>query len=77
MPDDDIDFTAFIGNVIKLPHIEDPTHEDVDKYHAIYKHIGIYLIIIKKIMQQMAKMQYWKYYKFYKYYSVINCYSII
>ena len=36
MPDDDIDFTAFIGNVIKLPHIEDPTHEDVDKYHAIY-----------------------------------------
>lgn len=34
MPEWDMDFTIVIGPDVKLPHIENPTTEQVDKYHA-------------------------------------------
>ena len=36
MPDDDVDLTVAIGQTLQLPHIEEPTSEDVDKHHARY-----------------------------------------
>lgn len=36
MPDDDMDFTVVVGTNIELPHIPNPTPEDVDKYHALF-----------------------------------------
>lgn len=36
LPNNDIDITVVISKPIQLPHIESPTNEDVDKYHAIY-----------------------------------------
>ena len=36
MPDDDMDFTVVVGKNIELPHIANPTSEDVDKYHSLF-----------------------------------------
>lgn len=52
MPDDDIDFTVYIGNVIKLPHIPNPSKEDVDKYHAMY--IQAYRDLFEKNKEKYA-----------------------
>lgn len=35
-PRDDVDVCTVVGKGIKLPKIEKPTEEDIDKYHAIY-----------------------------------------
>ena len=36
MPDDEMDFTVVVGKNMKLPKIENPTKEDIDKYHCMY-----------------------------------------
>jgi hypothetical protein len=36
MPDNDMDFAIVIGKRLTLPKIENPTVEDVDKYHLLY-----------------------------------------
>ena len=36
MPDDEMDLTVVVGKNIKLPKIENPTSEDVNKYHALF-----------------------------------------
>lgn len=36
MPNDDMDFNVVVGKAIQLPQIENPSVEDVDKYHKIY-----------------------------------------
>lgn len=36
LPDPDVDIVPVVGAAIELPHIENPTAEDVDKYHALY-----------------------------------------
>lgn len=36
LPDPNVDIIPCVGKAIELPHIENPTSEDVDKYHAVY-----------------------------------------
>eukprot|EP00997_Jenningsia_sp_PLL12_P006100 NODE_2646_length_888_cov_145.514899_g2178_i0.p1 GENE.NODE_2646_length_888_cov_145.514899_g2178_i0~~NODE_2646_length_888_cov_145.514899_g2178_i0.p1 ORF type:complete len:241 (+),score=9.23 NODE_2646_length_888_cov_145.514899_g2178_i0:26-724(+) len=36
MPDYDMDFTCVVGKTIKLPQLDSPSKEEVDKYHAIF-----------------------------------------
>ena len=36
MPDNNIDVTVVIGKPLVLPHISEPTNEDVAKYHELY-----------------------------------------
>ena len=36
LPDNNIDVTAVVGKQIPLPKIEEPTAEEIDKYHALY-----------------------------------------
>lgn len=36
MPNDDMDFNVVVGKTIELPQINDPSSEDIDKYHTIY-----------------------------------------
>lgn len=36
MPDNDIDVTVVVGKPISLPHIAEPTSDDVNKYHELY-----------------------------------------
>lgn len=36
MPDDDMDFTVVVGKKIDLPQIDNPSREDVDKFHALF-----------------------------------------
>lgn len=36
MPDDDIDLTVVVGKSIELPKIDNPSKEDVDKYHSLF-----------------------------------------
>lgn len=36
MPDDQMDFTVVIGKFIELPKIDNPTNEDVTKYHDLF-----------------------------------------
>lgn len=36
LPDNDIDINVVLGAKIDVPHIKDPTAEDIDKYHTIY-----------------------------------------
>ena len=36
LPNPDIDMTVVMSIPMELPHIKNPTHEDVDKYHALY-----------------------------------------
>lgn len=36
LPNNDLDMVAIIGKPFALPKIENPTAEDVDKYHALY-----------------------------------------
>jgi hypothetical protein len=34
LPDDDVDIIVVIGKTLTFPHIENPTNEEVDKYHG-------------------------------------------
>lgn len=34
MPNNDMDFRVVIGKAVKFPHIQNPTPQDVDKYHG-------------------------------------------
>ncbi len=36
LPDNNIDITVVIGKPINLPHIENPTEDQVDQYHELY-----------------------------------------
>lgn len=36
MPDYDIDLTCVVGKPLELPHIPNPSEEDVDKHHQAY-----------------------------------------
>lgn len=36
MPEYDIDLVVVIGKPMELPHIPEPTEEDVNKYHQAY-----------------------------------------
>lgn len=36
LPNPDLNLYVVIGKPVQLPHIENPTKEDVDKYHALY-----------------------------------------
>jgi hypothetical protein len=38
LPNDDIDIVTIIGKPIDIPKIENPTNEDIDKYHSLYIH---------------------------------------
>jgi hypothetical protein len=39
LPDNDIDFTVVIGKPLVLPQIENPTDDDVDRYHDLYMRV--------------------------------------
>lgn len=36
LPNPDVDMVVVVGKPLELPHIENPTKEDVDKYHKLY-----------------------------------------
>jgi len=36
LPHDKLEMTTVVGKAIELPLIEDPTNEDVEKYHQMY-----------------------------------------